>query len=82
MFDEIKLQHNKALYPLTKLHNQYHLANDDTHGIRLQNVGPLSVTDRTVVRLESRLYTNAMNNCAAFSLESLFTVAMQHDANF
>lgn len=32
--------------------------------------------------VESRLYTNAMNNCAAFSLESLFTVAMQHYANF
>ena len=39
-------QHKKALNQLTKLLNQY-LANDDIHGARLQNVGPLSIQDRT-----------------------------------
>jgi len=42
-------QHKKALNQLTKLLNQYHLANDDIHGARFQNVGPLSIEDRTVV---------------------------------
>ena len=45
-------QHKKALNQLTKLLNQYHLANDDIHGARFQNVGPLSIQDRTVVRPE------------------------------
>jgi len=45
-------QDKKALNQLTKLLNQYHLANDDIHGARFQNVGPLSIQDRTVVRPE------------------------------
>ena len=45
-------QHNKALNRLTKLLNQFHLANDDFHGARVQNVGPLSIEDRIVVRPE------------------------------
>jgi len=45
-------QHKKALNQLTKLLNQYHLANDDIRGTRFQNVGPLSIEDRTVVRPE------------------------------
>ena len=44
-------QHKKALNQLTKLLNQYHLAND-IHGARFQNVGPLSIQGRTVVRPE------------------------------
>ena len=45
-------QHKKALNQLTKLLNQYHLTNDDIHGARFQNVGPLSIQDRIVVRPE------------------------------
>jgi len=37
---------------LTKLLNQYHLAKDDIHGAKFQNVAPLSIEDRTVVRPE------------------------------
>jgi len=48
----ITIQHKKALNQLTKLLNQYHLANDDIHGAKFQNVGPLSREDRTVVRPE------------------------------
>ena len=43
-------QHKKALNQLTKLLNRYHLA--DIHGARFQNVGPLSVQHRIVVRPE------------------------------
>ena len=42
-------QHKKALNQLTKLLNQDHLANNDIHGTRFPNVGPLSIQDRTVV---------------------------------
>ncbi len=46
-------QHKKALNQLTKLLNQYHLANDDIHRARfLLNVRPRSIQDRTVVRPE------------------------------
>ena len=45
-------QYKKALNQLTKLLNQYHLANDNIHGARFQNVGPLSIQDRPVVRPE------------------------------
>ena len=48
----ITKQHKKALNQLIKLLNQYHLANDDIHGAKFQNVGPLSIQDRTVVRPE------------------------------
>ena len=44
--------HKKALNQLTKLLNQYHLASDDIHGARFQNVGPLSIQDRINVRPE------------------------------
>ncbi len=45
-------QHKKALNQLTKLLNQYYLANNDIHGTSFQNVGPLSIEDKTFVRPE------------------------------
>ena len=50
---KVQKQQNFTIWELlTKLLNQYHLANDDIHGARFQNVGLLSIEDRIVVRPE------------------------------
>ncbi len=57
-------QHTKTLNRLAKLLNHHHLTKDDSRGARLQNLAPLSIDDRTVVRQEivSKLRSRSTDN--------------------
>ncbi len=49
---ELALKFGRVIAQHKKAFNQNHLANDGSHGTRIQDVAPLSIQDRTVVRLE------------------------------